>query len=198
MTCYIELLGTIIKFTMRYFTLYSGLIILLCACGQRSELINNTWVLIDGTMNGQPIKFKSTDIVIFSNRDGKEIQCLNFSKDETIILPGINSPKISAKWKIIDDKIYLSVDSSEYYIYNTNTSDLSFLDTSESYKVAEEDNVQPKALNPLLTKEFIDAVKVYEQPFDYYISLDTLRLASKDVIIRATRERKIDDLFKKL
>lgn len=69
------------------------LVAVLCNCGQRNELIKNQWTVFDGTYKGQAIQFRSTDLVVIADQSGNEIQYLNFLENETIILPGINSPK---------------------------------------------------------------------------------------------------------
>src|SRR5690349_10885309 len=115
---------------MRNILIYIGLVVFILSCGQKRELVKNTWIVIDGTFMGRPIEFHSTDLLKFTDRTGSEIKNLNFSKDQTIVLPGINSPNISARWVIEDDKVRFSVDSIRYSIYSTIDSDLSFLDTS--------------------------------------------------------------------
>ncbi len=191
-------MGTTIK--MRRTLIYIGLIILLSTCGQKNELMKNSWLVVDGTYMGQPIEFRNTDLLKFSDRNGNEIKSLNFSKDGTIGLPGINSPNISAKWVIEDGQVRFSADSTRYSIYNTIDSDLSFLDTSDSipYKEESESKQKQEIINPLTTNEFKKAMEIYGQPFNYYISRDTLMLEGQNGIIRAVRDRTVDDLFRNL
>lgn len=185
---------------MRHILIYIGLMLLLSTCGQRRELIKNNWLVVDGTYMGQPIEFHSTDLIKFSDRYGNEIKNLNFSKDGTIGLPGINSPNISAKWTIEDGQIRFSVDLTRYSIYNTIDSDLSFLDASDSIARKQENKgeTEEKIINPLMTNEFKRAMEIYEQSFDYYISRDTLMLEGQKGRIRAVRDRTVDDLFRNL
>ena len=189
-------LGTIIK--MRHTLIYIGLIILLSTCGQKSELIKNSWVIVDGNYMGQPIEFHITDLLKFSDRNGSEIKSFNFSKDGTVGLPGINSPNISAKWTVADGQIIFSVDSTRYSIYNTIDSDLSFLDTSDSIQSKKKSEPKQKIINPLATKELKKAMEIYGQRFNFYISRDTLMLVGQKGEIRAVRDRTVDDLFRNL
>ena len=183
---------------MRHTLICIGLIIFLSTCGQKSELIKNSWLVVDGTYMGQPIEFHSTDLLKFSDRYGNEIKSLNFSKDGTVGLPGINSPNISARWIVTDGQIIFSVDSARYSIYNTIGTDLSFLDTSDSIPSREESEPKQTIINPLTTKEFKKAMEIYGQRFNYYISRDTLMLVGQKGEIRAVRNRTVDDLFRNL
>src|SRR6185295_11468627 len=87
---------------------------LLSSCGQRDVLVDNNWILIGGTFQGQKIEFKSTDRIFFTDKNGQIIGSLNFTKDERIILPGINSSNISARWTIEKGKLCFSIDSVKY------------------------------------------------------------------------------------
>lgn len=172
--------------------------ILLSTCGQKDELIKNNWLVVDGTYMGQPIEFHSTDSIKFFDNYGNEIKSLNFSKNGTIDLPGINSPNISAKWTIREGKITFSVDSVRYAIYNRI--DISFLDTTDSvpFKQESKDELKQRIVNPQTTIEFKKAMEIYGQSFDYYISRDTLVLLGQRGRIQAIRDRTIDDLFRNL
>jgi hypothetical protein len=158
--------------------------LLVCSCGQREELIDNNWILIGGTLQGQEIEFKSTDRIVFTDQDGQIIRSLNFNKDKTIILPGINSGNIAARWAIEDDRIYFSVDSMRYPL---STFDPGIVETTDSAR-------REKTVNR--PKEFQNPMRVYGQAFEYNISGDTLTLSSKDVQLWAVRDHRIDDLLK--
>src|SRR5688500_11734068 len=84
------------------------------SCGQRDVLVDNNWILVGGTFQGKGIEFKSTDRIFFTDQNGHVIRSLNFSKDETIILPGINSSNIRAKWTSEGNEIRFSIDSMRY------------------------------------------------------------------------------------
>ena len=140
-------------------------LLLLTACGQREVLIRNSWVLIGGTNQGKPIEFSSNDRVRMFTTDSQNRPSLFFNEDETIILPGINSHDISARWTTDGNEISFALDSNRNF-----------------YGVEESE----------------EAMRIYGQTFEYNVSLDTLRLFSKDVKIWAVRDKTFDNLFKNL
>lgn len=144
---------------MRITIRFWGLFLFLSTCGQRDVLVDNGWILIGGIYHRNQIEFRSTNQIILSDKYGHPILHLNFSEDETIILPGINSPNLRARWTTDGNKISFIITSSE-------------------------------------SKEFEEAIRVYGQPFQYYISRDTLRLYSEDAMLLAVRDRTIENLFK--
>lgn len=195
---YIRMLGTTIKVIRT--PIFIGLIFLLSTCGQRRVLLENNWHVVDGTYMGQPIEFHNTDLIKLYDQYGNEIRSLNFSKNGTIELPGINSPNISARWTIDDGQIRFSVDSMRYAIYNTIELNLSFLDASDSIPSKQEskEETEDNVINPLRTKEFKKAMEIYEQSFEYSISRDTLILEGQKGRIRAVRDRTVENLFRNL
>src|SRR5688572_9676837 len=90
---------------------FFGFFFLVTACGQRDVLVDNRWILIGGTIKNYKIEFNTIDQINFTDQNGKIIRSLNFGKDQTIILPGINSSSIQAKWTLEGDLIRFSIDS---------------------------------------------------------------------------------------
>jgi hypothetical protein len=160
------------------------LILLVSACGQRDVLTENTWILIGGTFHGKQIDFHTTDDIVLTSVGNEPL--LQFGKDENIILPGINSANISARWTITDGKIHFSIDSTRYS-YLHRTVDLRILEDSTHH-------AEPVDM----FSEFRMPMKIYGQALEYHISLDTLTLSSKDVKLWAVRDRQTDELFKHL
>jgi hypothetical protein len=169
---------------MRILFSFLTVLFLVSACGQREVLVDNSWILIGGTFQGKRIEFKSTDRIFFSDQNGQIIRSLNFNRDETIILPGINSSNLQATWITDGDLIRFSIDSMSYPF-----------STFDPNIFARSDSVQNEEIINRL-KEFDEPLKVYGQVFTYTISRDTLRLFSTDVKLWAVRDRRIDDMFK--
>jgi hypothetical protein len=166
---------------------YLVLIFLVSACGRGEVLlVDNNWILIGGMFEGRKIDFKSTDRIFLTDQNGEVIHSFNFSEDQTIILPGINSNNISARWTIEENKIHFSIDSMRYPFSTFDPSIFKTGDTTENKTI----------INGL--EAFKEPMRVYGQAFEYNISRDTLRLFSKDVKLWAVRDRRIDDLLKNL
>jgi hypothetical protein len=169
-------------------TLFQILVIFLVAsaCGQRDVLIESNWILIGGTYENKRIEFKNTDRILFIDQNGQVIRSLDFGKDRTIILPGINSSNIQARWTMDGDLIRFSIDSMRYPFSKFDPSILVHTDSIPNNET----------VNGL--KEFEEPMKVYGQVFSYNISRDTLRLLARDVKLWAVRDRRIDDQLKNL
>jgi len=90
-----------------------SLLLLLSTCGQKDVLMDNGWILIGGIYQGKQIEFKSTNQAFLSGTNGEPNRNLYFSEDETIILPGINSHNLRARWTTDGDKISFIITSSE-------------------------------------------------------------------------------------
>jgi hypothetical protein len=164
--------------------LFTILILFMSACGQREVLVDNNWILIGGTFKGKTIEFETTDPIVFTDQDGQVIKWLNFDEDQTIILPGINSRNISARWAAEGNEIRFSIDSMRYSIRTFDPNIFSSADSIEYDGTTAE------------LKELEEAMQIYGQVFKYNISRDTLWLLSQDVALKAVRDRRIDDLFK--
>jgi len=156
------------------------------SCGQREVLVDNSWILIGGTFKGKLIEFKSTDRAFFTDKNGRVIRSLHFSEDETILLPGINSSDISARWTSKGNEICFSIDSMKYSMGSFDPG-IFLPGDSKAYNSSTDE-----------LKEFEEAMRIYAQVFEYRISRDTLSLFSKDVKLWAVRDRRIDDMFKDL
>jgi hypothetical protein len=156
------------------------------ACGQRDVLIENNWILIGGTFKDKGIEFKSTGPVFLTEQNGQIIRSLNFDEDQTIILPGINSGDIRAKWAMERDSIRFFIDSTHYTFDTFDPAIFEKTDSTQKKKTVNEPN------------EFEEPMKVYGRVFSYSISRDTLRLFSKDVNLWAVRDRRVDELLKHL
>jgi hypothetical protein len=156
------------------------------ACGQRDVLVENSWILIGGTFKDKEIEFKSTERIFFTDQNGQIIRSLNFGKDQTIILPGINSSNIQAKWTMEGRSIRFFIDSMRYPF---SSFDPRIFENADSTR-------RNETVNKL--DEFEKAMEVYGQVFSYGVSRDTLRLFSTEVKLWAVRDRRIDDLVKNL
>ena len=118
-------------------------------------------------------------MILYTDENGQTIRSLNFGKDQTIILPGINSSNIQARWAMDGDLIRFSIDSMRYPFSTFDPSILVHTDSIPNKEI----------VNGL--REFEEPMKMYGQIFAYNISRDTLRLLSRNVKLWAVRDRRI-------
>jgi hypothetical protein len=126
---------------------FLGLILIIGSCGQRDVLVENRWIIIGGTYKNEPINFHSTEVIAFVDDEGVEKKNVTFYEDGTIIVPGINSPRIQATWAITNGEIHFEIDSSKYYLSNKVETDFSVLASSDSVS-RDELSTYIKSMNP--------------------------------------------------
>jgi hypothetical protein len=158
------------------------LLLILLACDRRTSLIDNSWILVAGTMDGKPIAFESTERLFLINQNGEIIRQLDFYEDQTISLPGIHSNNISAIWTLEEEKIRFSIDSSSYLMFAPSS--IKSGDSSASSYLR----------NRLLELE--KPMQIYGQDFEFRISHDTLQLFSSTVKLWAVKDRTIEKMMK--
>lgn len=186
------------------------LLMSLIGCDQKGELSKGNWIITEGTYKGKKIHFLSTDLIQFRDASGNINSNLKFFEDGRITLPGINSSDVRGRWIVIDEKLYLSIDTAKYdFIYKTHEkpqylsslieNDIQqkrYLDSLERLDSIKLINWQKK--NPLLSNEFRDIMKVYSNPFEIKIKGDVLILESNTTTLKALKDRSIEKMFKGL
>lgn len=167
------------------------LFLLVAACGQKDVLLDYKWIVIDGTYMGKPIQFQNTAMVQLVDEQGNAIKELLFSKNARISLPGINTPILSATWKVQGDRIDFTIDPSANGY--DDSFDLSFLAPTDSARIRSELEHQKDADKHQLQRDhFKRAIEIYSQPFRYFITYDTLMLVGSHGTIRAVRDKSLD------
>lgn len=170
------------------------------------KLSEGSWIISEGSYNDQRIEFASKDLIQFVDRYGNINVTLTFFSNGKIIIPGIESSDIYGSWKIVNNQLNITIDSAKYdFIYDKNRDgyDLRKLLSKDSLEMAKIDSISEhdstRSLdNPLDTKEFENAIKIYENPFDIKFAGDNLILKSATTTIVARKDRSLDDLFEGL
>lgn len=57
---------------------FLGPVVFISSCGQRDVLVENQWIIIDGTYKNGVINFQSTQAVLLADSEGHEIKSLDF------------------------------------------------------------------------------------------------------------------------
>ncbi len=181
------------------------IVLFLSSCSTNQKLTDGSWLISEAYHNDQKVEFVSKDYLVLVGQDGKPDLDIRFSKDGTIILPGINSSSIRGLWKIQNKQLYLSIDTAKYNrTYDMDKKvDIDVL-TKESISKEKQDSLikaessrleKWQNSNPLVTGEFSNAMQIYCGPFDIEIEGDFLKLKSKNTLIKARKDRRIQKMF---
>lgn len=153
-------------------------ICLLFSCAEK-KLEGTHWTLVKVIYKGDALTIRKP--------------LMDFHEDGTVQLPGLGSPKISASWKVADNKIYFTIDSFKYDLLGSKSADLTFLAAGDStetrsvevtevkdttrvnYIVIDHDETTPRTI-PFILK----AMEVYKKPFSIRAQGDVLELTSDD------------------
>lgn len=166
------------------------LILVLASCGQKDVLEDNRWVVVRASLNKQPMEVYATGMSL-ANRDNQ--QTFGFSEDGEILLPGLGTLPVRARWKIVDDKIHFTIDSGRYYLYASGQADLSRLSTD-----AAQATDTTKQIKSMIAAEAATAMEFFREPFYYKVTYDTLVMRSTQATLVAVRDKSLDELFNKL
>jgi len=183
------------------------ILLTLVACQNSGDMLSDgSWIVSKGIYNNQEISFTSFDKLKIADRHGNIHVTMKFFQDGRIIIPGIESHDIYCNWKIINDQLYISIDSSKYdFIYDKDEDKLKLIKTLtiDSLEINRIDSVleseqNSKFTNPLKTGEFKKVIDIYGNPFDIRFSEDNLILTSSTTTIVAKKDKSLDDLFRGL
>lgn len=178
---------------MKSETVFILLLILFTSCNREKELIENRWIILDGTYKSGPITFGNGE----RYTDTHELvpSSLIFFENHRANLPGIGCKNIYANWEIIQGKITFTIDSSRYEFDRMaeHATELKAALSDSTQTLIERD---PKIFTkPKHLAGFSNAMKIYGELFDFKIVNDTLILKSPNVIIRAERVRTLVELL---
>jgi hypothetical protein len=171
--------------------------LVLSSCSQEDALMERSWIVDQCEHLGSPIEFRSTDLFQIADVNGNVNAHLNFSKDGTIGIPGIDCPNMRGLWRLENDSLVLELDSARYRsieegIAQWREDRLAQGDSSvvQAYSTSQ--------LSDLDSGVLTSAMEVFKHPFAFDISGETITLQSKTTRIVAHKDRTIDKMFEGL
>ncbi len=188
----------------RYLIIFLTSIIILSCSNKKEKLVGHTWAITEGIYKDQKIEFiDNSSIVILEKYNDlhNSNPKLYFSENGKIILPGINSKDIYAKWTLVNDLIKIELDTLKYnYIHKKRDSseisnkDFFGNDLGMTKEEAIAKSVKFTNMNPITTNEFRVQMNIYGNEFQYEIDNDVLILKSKTVKIIARRDKTAENI----
>jgi hypothetical protein len=167
---------------------------------KESALKNERWNVVEGAFKNEPLNFDNRSLFRMVDRNGKILVRLTFDKNGKIDLPGINTPDLPASWELIDGKIVFIIDTIRFrYIYQQQDFDYFRKDSIQH----DEDRVEAKEGvigfadfgNSNTGYDLTNAVNVYQSPFDFSFSGDSLIMISETTTIKAVKDRTFENLL---
>jgi len=170
---------------------------LMSSCSHEDALTERSWIIDKGAYLGNSIAFRSTDAFQFADANGNVNAYLDFAKDGSIGIPGINCPNMRGLWRLENDSIVLTLDSARYRSIEIGVAQWrkEQLAKGDSTIALNDAPSQPSELD---SGVFTAAMEVFKHPFAYEIKRETLILQSKTTRIVAHKDRTIDKMFEGL